>query len=261
MKNLFVIGLFLLSLGSFAQPGGESIVKKVNERNEGEQLTQQVTITMVDKRGKKQERSLVWYRKDYPDRRKSIFFYTSPVNVSGTAFLTYDYNTLEKDDDQWLYLPALRKTRRISAANRGDYFLGTDLTYEDVKLGSKIGEDDYDFTAKEDISESGVDYLVVEGTPKSDKIAKELGYGKVIYSIDKKLHMPRMIQYWDIAGNELKVIKFSEIRQVQGIWTTHRIDAQNYKTNHKTIILFQEADYQTGIADDTFTETTMVRGL
>ncbi|MHA2403147.1 MAG: outer membrane lipoprotein-sorting protein [Candidatus Kariarchaeaceae archaeon] len=261
MKNLTIIGLFLLSYGLFAQPEGGSIVKKVNERNEGEQLTQKVAITMVDKRGKKQERSLIWYRKDYPDQRKSIFFYNSPANVRGTAFLTYDYNTIEKDDDQWLYLPALRKTRRISAANRGDYFLGTDLTYEDVKLASKIGENDYNFTTKEENSESDVNYFVVEGKPKSDKIARELGYGKVVYSIDKELNMPLMIQYWDIAGNELKVIKFSEIRQVQTIWTVHRIDAENYKTNHRTTILFKEADYQTTISDDTFTETNMIRGL
>ena len=261
MKNLLVIGLFLISSGLLAQPGGDSIVKKVNERNEGEQLTQQVTITMVDKRGKKQERNLIWFRKDYMDQRKSIFFYKSPANVKGTAFLTYDYNTMDKDDDQWLYLPALRKTRRISAANRGDYFLGTDLTYEDVKLGSKIGDDDYNFTTKEELSESGFTYIVVEGRPKSEKIARELGYGKVVYSIDKGINIPRMIRYWDIAGNELKVIRFSEIRQVQGIWTVHRIDSENFKTNHKTIILFQEADYQTAISDDMFTETTMIRGL
>jgi outer membrane lipoprotein-sorting protein len=261
MKKLVILGHLLLTTGSFAQPGGESIVKKVNERNEGEQLTQQVIITMIDKRGKKQERSLIWYRRDYLDQRKSIFFYKSPANIKGTAFLTYDYITTEKDDDQWLYLPALRKTRRISAANRGDYFLGTDLTYEDVKLASKIGESDYIFTTKEEITKSGIEYIVVEGIPKTAKIAKELGYGRVVYSIDKEINIPRMIQYWDIAGNELKVIQFSDIRLVQGIWTVHRIDAENIKTDHKTTILFQEADYQTIVPDDMFTETTMTRGL
>jgi outer membrane lipoprotein-sorting protein len=261
MKNLIILGLSLLSLGSFAQPGGISIVKKVNERFEGEQLTQQVNITMIDKRGKKQERSLVWYRRDYTDQRKSIFFYKSPANVKGTSFLTYDYNMTDKDDDQWLYLPALRKTRRISAANRGDYFLGTDLTYEDVKLTSKIGEQDYNFTIKEEISKSGIDYIIIEGIPKTEKIARELGYGKVVYSIDKEINMPRMIQYWDISGNELKVIQFSEIRRVQDIWTAHRINAENFKTDHKTIIHFQEADYQTIVSDEMFTETTMTRGL
>ena len=261
MKNLLFIAFITVSIGVFAQPTGDAIVKKVNERNEGQQLTQQVTITMVDKRGKKQERGLMWFRKDQPEQRKSVIFYKSPANVKGTAFLTYDYQLTDKNDDQWLYLPALRKSRRISASNRGDYFLGTDLTYEDVKLAAKIGADDYHFTFMEEKKEYGISYYIVEGQPKNGKIAKELGYGKIHYWIDKDLMMPRKIHYWDVAGNELKLLEFKEIKKVHDIWTTHIIEAENYKTNHKTTILFEEPDYHSPLNDDLFKEDAMIRGI
>jgi hypothetical protein len=167
MKNLF-IGMMLILAGQVSgQLSANEIVKKVNARFEGNQLTQKVNIKMVDKRGKTQERSLTWFRKDYKDQRKSVIFYQAPANVKGTSFLTYDYHTQSKEDDQWLYLPALRRTRRISAANRGDYFLGTDLTYEDIKLATKIGANDYTFSAKGNQSMEGRTILVVEGIPKN----------------------------------------------------------------------------------------------
>ena len=261
MKKLLVIVLISGSIGAFAQPMGEEIVKRVNERFEGEQLTQQVTITMVDKRGKKQERSLMWFRKDFSDQRKSIIFYKSPANVKGTSFLTYDYNIREQDDDQWLYLPALRKTRRISASNRGDYFLGTDLTYEDVKLATKIGADDYQFSVKDEKSEDGISYYVVEGLPNEAKVAKELGYGKVQYWIDQDLMIPRKIYYWDMAGNKLKLLEFKDIKKVHDIWTTHLIEAENYKTKHKTTFHFEAPDYQSPLEDELFQEDAMIRGI
>ncbi len=240
---------------------GLSIIKKVNARDEGERLSQNVFIKMMDRRGKTQERELAFYRNDYSDQRKSVIFYKSPANVKGTSFLTYDYQSTAKDDDQWLYLPALRKTRRISAANRGDYFLGTDLTYEDVKLGTKIGESDYNFKFIENSQLDGADILIVDGTPKSDKIKKELGYSKVKYWIDKEIMFPRKIEYWDVAGNKLKVVEFKDVKKVQDIWTVHRIEAENIKTNHKTTFLFNQLDYQTKLEEELFTEESMIRGL
>jgi outer membrane lipoprotein-sorting protein len=261
MKKLIVILLSTGWITAYGQISGSELVSKVNERNEGQQLTQKVAINMVDKRGKTQERSLVWYRMDVPDQRKSIIFYESPANVQGTAFLTYDYHSHEKEDAQWLYLPALRKTRRISAANRGDYFLGTDLTYEDVKLATKIGAGDYHFKTIGEKEANGFSLYQLEGTPKNDKIAKELGYGKVEYMIDQHILMPRSITYWDIAGNKLKTVEFMDIKEVQGIYTVHRIDAENFKTNHKTSFIFNNPDYQSELPDDLFNEQAMVRGI
>src|SRR5690606_12068544 len=109
---------------------------------------------------------------------RSTIFYTAPANIQDMAFLTYDYPDDGKDDDQWLYLPELRRDRRISSSNRGDYYLGTDFTYEDMKLDTRLSADDYSWTALPMAEVDGVSCYVVEGTPVDENTADELGYGK-----------------------------------------------------------------------------------
>jgi outer membrane lipoprotein-sorting protein len=242
-------------------PSGEEVKKNVNERNEGEHQIQDLKMTLINKRGKKQIRDTKSYRKDYSGQRKTILVFTNPSNVKGTAFMSYDYDDTNKDDDQWLYLPALRKTRRISAANRGDYFLGTDFTYEDIKLGTKMSKDDYNYKTLKKETIDGHECILVEGTPKTDKIARELGYSKIHQWVDANIWMIRQSKYWDIAGNDLKSTYVKDIKKIQGIWTFQMLEATNHKNNHKTIITFGNSDYKTAIDDELFSEESLVRGV
>ena len=98
-------------------------------------------MELIDRRGKSRVRETMGYRRYYGEEKRTVLFYQSPTNVRGTGFLTYDYPNADTDDDQWLYLPALRKVRRISSSDRGDYFLGTDFTYEDIKKETRIATD------------------------------------------------------------------------------------------------------------------------
>ncbi len=242
-------------------PSGEEVLKNVNERNEGEHQIQDLKMTLTNKKGKKQVRDTKSYRKDYDNQRKTILVYSNPSNVKGTAFMSYDYNDATKDDDQWLYLPALRKTRRISAANRGDYFLGTDFTYEDIKLGTKMSKDDYNYKTIKEETIDGHKCILVEAIPKTDKIARELGYKKVHQWVDASIWMVRQSKYWDIAGNELKSTYVKDIKKIQGIWTFQSLEATNHKNGHKTAITFGNSDYQTAVDDALFSEESLVRGV
>lgn len=255
--------LLLSTLWSNAQtlPSGADIIEKVNSRNEGEQLSQKFRMELVDRRGKTQVRETVIYRKDFSDQRKTVIFFSSPSNIKGTGFLTFDYFQTEQDDDQWLYLPALRKTRRISAANRGDYFLGTDLTYEDIKKGTKIGKDDYNFKMLRTETYHNKKCYVVEALPKNREIAKELGYGKVHFYIDPDIWIARKSVFWDIADNELKTIEASHIEKIDGIWSVIKIEAVNHKSGHRSLLTNSNIDYKTPIDENVFTERSLVRGL
>ncbi|MBV1920171.1 MAG: MMPL family transporter, partial [Pseudomonadales bacterium] len=106
-------------------PSADVVIANINSVDDGKHATRNLTMTLTDKRGKKRVRETIGYRKYFGKEKRTILFYKKPTNVKGTAFLTFDYPETAKDDDQWLYLPALRKVRRISAADRGDYFLGT----------------------------------------------------------------------------------------------------------------------------------------
>lgn len=263
-KTQYSLALLLVApaLAMAAQlPSGEEIARRINARDEGIGVARHLTMQMTDRGGKTRTRETRTYRKYYGAEKRTVIFYLEPSNIKDTAFLTWDYPDSDKDDDQWLYLPAMRKVRRISASDRGDYFLGTDLTYEDIKLETRIGIDDY---AHKTLGESEVDghrcYLL-ESVPVDQKTAKELGYGRVEQCVDSEIWMSRESNFSDIKGEPLKTTRFRDIRKVQGIWTQHRIEVENHKTGHKTLFLFSDVDYSGGVDDELFTQNALRRGM
>ncbi len=242
-------------------PDGIAIVEKVNSRDDGQSVKRDMKMTLIDRRDKIRERETVGYRKYYGEEKRSIFFYQSPTNVKGTAFLTYDYADPDKEDDQWLYLPALRKTRRISASDRGDYFLGTDFTYEDIKLETKLGKEDYNWKTIGTDTVDSHNVIVLEAIPVDKETAEELGYGKIHSYIDPDIWISRKGEFWDERMNRLKTIRIKDIRKVDGIWTAHRLEAENHKTGHRTIFEFSNVDYEESVPDRLFTEQALRRGV
>ena len=242
-------------------PTGEQIAKNINARNEGISQSRSMKMILTDKRGKERIRETVSYRKYFGDEKRTVIHYLTPRNIKKTAFLTYDYPDVTKDDDQWLYLPAMRKVRRISASDRGDYFLGTDFTYEDIKKESKVTMEDYTRkTLREEVLDKHPTY-VIEAIPVSDEVAEELGYGKVIQWVDKNIWMTRKSEFYDTRGKHLKTTLFKDIKQVDSIWTAHRLEVDNHKTDHKTVFIFSDIIYDKEVRDDYFTQHAIRRGI
>jgi hypothetical protein len=235
-------------------------MQNVVARDEGEYVTRKLRMEMTDRNGVTRVRETYGYRRYFGAEKRTVLFYSSPTNVKGTGFLTYDYPDAQRDDDQWLYLPALRKVRRISASDRGDYFLGTDFTYEDIKKESKVALEDYRFETIGTEEVDGHQTYVVEGTPIDDEVARELGYDRVRWRIDPEIWMSRLAQFWDLNGNALKTVETKDIRPVEGIWTAHRIEARNHKTGHATVFVFSDVDYTRDVPERLFTTATLRRG-
>jgi hypothetical protein len=274
-RSLIIAGFVLLHAGALqgnselpagnsktgALPTGAEVVGRINERDEGAFVSRNLTMKLVGRRGKVRERTTRMYRKYFGKDKHTIFFYLSPKNVKNTAFLTFDYADTARQDDQWLYLPAMRKVRRISASNRGDYFLGTDLSYEDVKLESRISVNDYIHITTGESEIDGHRCILIESTPVNQLIARELGYSKVISCVDIEIWMARESKFWDIAGNLLKTVQVKDIRLVEGIWTQHNIEVKNHKTGHSTSMIYGNVDYKTNIDDSVFTRNALKRGI
>ncbi|MEE9304184.1 MAG: outer membrane lipoprotein-sorting protein, partial [Thiotrichaceae bacterium] len=241
-------------------PSGDDLIARLNSRDDGEHVIRNLKMELIDRRGKSRVRETLTYRRYYGEEKRTVIFYQSPNNLKGTGFLTYDYPDLEIDDDQWLYLPALRKIRRISASDRGDYFLGTDFTYEDIKKETRVAAEDYIFTT---LASGMVDkhftYLV-EGIPVNEETADELGYGRVHWHIDPEINMSRKNEMWDVNGNQLKTVRNEAIEKIQGIWTALELTVVNYKSGHSTIFTFSKVDYNTLVDDDVFEQRTLRRG-
>ena len=241
-------------------PSGRSVIEKLNARDDGHHVTSHVKMKMVDRRGKERERITKTYRKYFGKEKRTVLFYLSPKNVKGTGFLTYDYPDLKVDDDQWLYLPALRKARRISASDRGDYFLGTDFSYEDIKKDGKMELGDYQFRSLEESIVDNIATILVEAIPVNKEIAKELGYGKIHIWVDPSRWVTIRAEYWDIKMNPLKTLEVSDIREIDGILTRHNLVIRNHKTGHYTEFQFSQVDYKSPVDDKLFTRQALKRG-
>ena len=240
---------------------GLEIMQEVDARDDGAQVTRSFRLELVDRRGNSRIEETVGYRKYFGEDKRTIIFYTDPTNVRGTGFLTFDYADPSIDDDQWLYLPALRKVRRISASDRGDYFLGTDFTYEEIKKEQKVELTDYTFAAAGEEMVDGIRTVVVEGAPVDDDIADELGYSRVVWRVDPEIWMSRVSDYYDVNGNHLKTITLEEVETIDGIVTATQVYVQNHKTGHSTRLSFSDVDYSSDVANTLFSQARLRRGL
>lgn len=267
MKNIskisFLVASLLITLQLYAAdlPSGDEVAKQINARDEGVAVSRLLTMEMTDRKGRVRKRETRAFRKYYGDEKRTVIFYLSPKNIKETAFLTYDYPEADRDDDQWLYLPAMRKVRRISASDRGDYFLGTDFTFEDIKLETRVSTSDYTFKTLGEGEIDGKHCIVLESTPISKEIAKELGYSKVEQCVDDEIWIARQSKIWDIKGKPLKTIHAYDIRQIDNLWTTHTMEVENHKTGHHTKFIFTNVNYKEGVDDSKFTQNSIKRGL
>jgi len=241
-----------------AEPTGLEIMQAVDNRNDGDDLKQTMVQTLIDRNGNQRIRNMISFRKDYGKDTKSIVFFAKPANIRDTALLTFDYDDPKADDDQWLYLPALKKVRRISSSDRGDYFMGTDFTFEDMKQTPELEDYNWKLLGSEQIN--GSDCWKVEGTPVSDEIARELGYSRLIQWIRKDNDFSIKADYWDQAGRELKHLTITKLEQIDGIWSPVHIEMTNIQSEHKTFLDFSNKTYNTGLKDRTFTQRTLKRG-
>jgi len=238
----------------------DQIVSIVNAVDEGEQVTRTLVMDLTDRRGKVRSRTTINYRKHYAGEIRTALFFLEPANIRDTAFLIWDYEEYDREDDQWLYLPALRKVRRVSAGHRGDYFLGTDFTYEDMKLDGKLEPLDYEFTLVGDEQIAGVTHYHLEALPKLADIAKELGYSRNHIWVNTENWLVSKVVFWDTKGNLLKTLEVGDISLVDGIWSKHQMTMLNHQTGHRSHFTFSEVDYTTPVSDDIFSKSALQRG-
>lgn len=241
-------------------PSGDEVARRIDARDEGRQTSRRLVMELIEPDGFTRVRETRFFRLVGEDARKLVIFYESPKTLEGTAFLSHDHAEPGRDDDLWLYLPALRKVRRIGASDRGRPFLATDLSYEDVKLETRVSRDDYRYRTLGAEEEDGARRLVVEAVPVDDDTAHELGYGRVELRVDPETWLVRRADYEDPGGRPLKTARIEDVRRVDGLWTPHRIEVVNHQTGHRTIFRFEDVDYERELPESLFTPRALRRG-
>ncbi|PLX12937.1 MAG: outer membrane lipoprotein-sorting protein [Marinilabiliales bacterium] len=252
--TVLLITLLSLAYASQGQQTGRDIMLKVDEQPDGETRKSTMHMELINKRGSKRERTMQSYSKDYGKDKKTIMFFQQPADVKGTGFLTWDYNDDDKSDDRWLYLPAMKKTRRISGTSaKKEYFMGSDFTYDD--LGNRDVDADNHHLIKEE-TVNGFECWVIESTPKDndDLYSKKVGW------IRKDNYMAVKVEYYDNQERLLKVLEINDLKKVDGFWTATKMTMSNHQRNHKTIIRFESMSFNETIDDNLFTVNMLERG-
>ena len=254
--------IFSVSVSAVFAMTGTEIMQKVDDRDTGKTQISTATMTLIDKKDRKRVRKLKLFSKEFPDVDKSITFFVSPADVKDTSFLSYDWDDESKEDDSWLYLPAMQRVNRTAAGDKSNSWMGSDFTFSDVE-GPEINEYTYTILSESDPVD-GHDCWKIEAVPKAKDVVKKTGYLKTINWIRKDAFLVvRGINYVK-KGKKVKYYSTKDIKKIDGIWTIGTIQmvtTKNKKVQHSSIFSLENVSYNDAVADSIFEVETMQRGL
>ncbi|MBI2569968.1 MAG: outer membrane lipoprotein-sorting protein [Candidatus Schekmanbacteria bacterium] len=234
----------------------KELMRRVNRANRTNDARRELTMTLVSNKGSERKRKVVTWRKKLSEELdKTLVRFLSPGDIAGTGLLTIEKEGM--DDDQWLYLPALKKTRRISAADRTDSFMGTDFTYEDMSP-LKLEEYDYKDKGTEKIEE--VVCRVIEMIPSTDKRRREGGYARTVSWVDPRQLVARRVDFYDLQNVLSKTLTLAKINKHGDVYMADQMEMTTLKTGHVTTLLYEKTELDVGLEDDLFTERELMRG-
>ena len=240
-----------------AEPDLNQIMEKNFMVNKVPDSVSDATFTLINKTGQERVRKTFGTTKlqanGIDNMRMTRFM--SPPDVKGTVSLLIEH--AEKDDDIWIYLPALKKVRRLVSSNKKDSFVGTDFSYADV-IGYKVNEWDYKLLREE--APDGQPCYVIEATPKNDTVKSNTGYSKRTAWLRKDNLVTVKADFLDEAGEALKTLTFNDVQlvdQKRGRWQAMRLEANNIQTGHRTIIKFENFKVNQNVKDEFFTTRYM----
>lgn len=245
MKNILII-LTLVST-AFSQTGFE-IAKMVDDKSSPKDMSNITKMVLTNKKGI--SRTNVMISKIMDGNKKQIIWFLEPKDDKGVAFLKIEHD--EKDDEMRMWLPAFKKVRRISSKKKGDAFMGSDMSYEDL---SSRELDENDYNRLDDEMVNGKDCYVLEISPKKE--AKS-SYTKHISWIEKSTLMGIKEESFDKRG-ELKKKKEYQFTDMKGYYVIQRVFVEDVQKQHSTEVLFSNVEVDSGIDKKLFQEKNLKR--
>jgi len=257
---LLFFQLFFIQLSFSEDITAKKIMQKVDARDDGDLLICNMEMQLIDRHNNVRKRKMRMFSKDYGKDIYSLQFFLEPADVKNTSFLSYDYDG-DKDDDQWLYLPALRKTKRIAVDDKTSSFMGSDFTYADL---TKIEIDNYHFKLLKEQTVRDQKAWLIEAIPKNNDIVKKYGYTKSVLFIRQDNYFVVRAVLWVHNSSKLKYMDVTSLKQIDNIWTIEQIVMTTKKgkqTYHKTILNYSDIKYNQPLTDQMFTVRRMEKGL
>jgi outer membrane lipoprotein-sorting protein len=236
MKLLIMLSLVLnLAFAATPEEKGLEIAKKIDAFNDGFKGEEsEMEMILINAHGDKIIRKMeskVLEKQD--DGNRSLITFKWPADVKGTKMLTWTHKS--ENDDQWLYLPAFRRVKRISSRNKSGSFMGSEFSYED--LGSQEVEK-YTYKYLKDVKVNGRVHWLMERFP----IDKKSGYSKQKSWIDKEYMASTKVEYYDRKGELLKTATFSDFKKFKKFYRSDKIEMVNHQTKKSSILNFKNRE-------------------
>ena len=230
---------------------GLRLAQQVYDRPNGDDVSSKVIMLLADKGGKARKRVFYSYAKDKgPGERWNLMRFVEPADIDGTGLLTLDHPGDESD--QWLYLPALDRVRRISSSRKGGRFVGSDFFYEDLR-DREVGMDYHRLAGKGKLGKVECDLLVSMPRDPANSV-----YSKRVSCIHQKTLIPlRVDLFKNGVKKPIKRLKARKIKKIQGYWTVMDSTMYDLKTGHRTRLLTKRIKYDQKLPDALFNKRAL----
>jgi outer membrane lipoprotein-sorting protein len=241
---LKILLISLVSLSAWAISNQEVALKCQDAMNGFEDSSSEMSMTLINANNQKRERKMKMIILEKDSGNKSLMTFLSPADVKGTKFLNYEH--INKDDDQWLYLPALKRTKRIASKNKSGSFMGSEFSYEDLS-SFNVKKFIFQGDAKE---ESFNGEKVYVGERKS--ISKTSGYTKQISWVETKEFLIKKVEYYDRKHELLKTALFEDYKKISGVWRVGKMTMTNHQNDKKTTLVWKNETLKNGLKEKNF---------
>jgi len=260
MKNITQIRLFIMvfvpaivmgvGAASAQDISGPEVARKSQQafHYAGKDMKARVVMKLITKSGKERTRELTMLRLDSGEKgdQKYYMYFHRPADVRNMTFMVWKYTG--KDDDRWLYIPAIKLVKRIAADDKNSSFVGSDFSYEDIS-GRDLKDDTH--TLKGEDSLDGKAVYMLESVPRDEKNST---YGRKVSRISKKSFLPLREEYYDKNGNLYKTFTAADIQDIGGKPTIMKRTMTNDQNGHRTEVTFTDVAYDVGVRDGIFSE-------
>lgn len=257
MKHWILAGLWLLSVPALAaetpEAKGLAIAREADRRDDGfGDFTAHMEMILRNRQGEESLRRLrISTLEVKGDGDKGLSVFDEPADVKGTALLTFTHKVGE--DDQWLFLPALKRVKRIASTNKSGPFMGSEFAYEDV---ASQEVEKYTYKYLRDETYEGMPSFVIERYP----VDKNSGYIRQQVWIDQAEYRPWKIDFYDRKDSLLKTLTFRGYRQYAGkYWRADEMFMQNHQSGKSTLLKWTDYRFRTGLRDADFNEASLKR--
>ena len=249
MRYLVILFIMFLPFEAFALTA-EEVMKKSQEVffYQGKDFKARVMMKLISKGGQERIREMTMLRKNFGEsggNQKYFIYFFQPTDVRDMTFMVYKYPS--KDDDRWLFVPAINMVRRIAAQDKHSSFVGSDFTYEDIS-GRDIEEDAHTIVREETLGAK--DCYLIKSAPK----IQDVDYSYKLSWIDKANFLPAKEDYYDRKEELYRIFTADEIKDVTGFPTIIKRTMKNLQSGHRTEVSFTKTDYNIGIEDSLFSE-------